>query len=156
MPNGVIKYDTDGYGEVEASAVFCHGNGTHMGGVLLHQFGRKALRFGAEKEKVTWLEGALEIGTLRFGRGEKETLFLITVGTQKVIQAFPYRHIQQFPVVQSRPPERFFTHIKTDRFDDVQFAVGIDAYAPDRASILRDLRMNEDDVEHQKIIVLLP
>ena len=62
-------------------------------------------------------------------------------------------HVGQVAVVQSGTLELLVLEVEAERLDQVQAGAGIRREADDVAGVGRDLRMDEDDVEHGRWVV---
>src|SRR5580765_3296522 len=58
-------------------------------------------------------------------------------------------HRSELVVVEAGAPEAAVVHRKAQRFDEVEPAAGVRREPDDVAGVGRDLRLHEDDVEHQ-------
>ena len=108
---------------------------------------RQSFGFLAEEQVASVFEICLGVAPGRF-RGQTPHLPYFVTG-EKVIQIFVISDLDQVPVIQSGASDSFLRNVKAQGSDQVQMAAGGSAGTGNIAAILRNLRFDQNDVQHR-------
>src|SRR5687767_2067891 len=121
--------------------------------MALPEFTRQPHRLLAEEQPVPALEAGLSVGATRAGgrvpaalerwRGRGEE-------TREIRVALP---VEPRPVVETRAPPPGVVEVESERADQVEPRVGRHAQPPDRTRVLRNERLDENDVQSRSAVV---
>ena len=105
----------------------------------------------AEEDPAAVVKFRLAVVLRRLGRGEPAVRGGLGVLFKEVGEVFVGADLDQMPVVQPRALDGAVGNVEAERLDEVQPRTGRGSGARDVAAILRDLRLNEHDIQHGTI-----
>ena len=148
LPEGLVGQNGHRVAEIQAAGLLPHGQADAAVIVLPAKGLRQPRRFLAEKQPAVRGELGPGIVPRRLGGGKPQVVLCLRVQGEQCLQAFIVAHPDQVPVVQTRPAHGALGYVKAQGADQMQPAAGGGAGAGDIAAVLRDLRLDEDDVQH--------
>lgn len=146
LPQRLKDAHGDGIAEIQAPRLLPHGDADAAFVVCVQKFLGQTLRFTAEKEEAAVVVVRLGIAARRFGG--KQPHLLDVIHGKKFRKVFINPHIDQMPVVQSRALDGAVRDVEAQRLDQMQHRAGRGTGTGDIAGVLRDLRRDENDVQH--------
>ena len=111
------------------------------------QFLRQTFRLAAEDEKIAALKFCVVISALRFSRQKKIARARLVCPLQSV-ERIPQLQIDFVPIIETGPFELAIIQGKAQRLDQMQCRLRRQTKPANVASIRRNFRFNQNDVEH--------
>ncbi len=110
----------------------------------------QALVLGAEEEGIPGSEGHFGIGVRASGLHDEWP----STGQRRetLVDVDMRAHVSHCVVIETGAAHRLETDVEADRLHQVQGAARVGAQADDVARVGRDLRLDEHDVEHERLL----
>ena len=146
LPQGLIGEDRHRVGQVQAPGVRPHGDAYAPVVPPLSQLLGQSGGLLAEHEPAALPEPGL--GVVPWGLGGRQPQVRAGVDGKEVVQAVVDAQVHHAPVVQPRPADGLLADVEAQRLHQMEAAAGGGAGAGNVAGILRDLRLNQHNIQH--------
>jgi hypothetical protein len=146
LPNCLKKHDGHCRCQVQTARAVHRDRDAIVTVCLQHHFGQ-TFRLPAEHQKIAAPKTDVVVSASRFGREEKVSR-IWSLARMQLFERIPHSHVHFVPVIESGAFQLSIFERKAERLHQVQSRSRRETESANVAGIRRNLRLDQDDVEH--------